>query len=203
MAFLNQDGDKYTSAKDDGTGNPITAVSIERSTVPLEVGLNNDQPLNVNVDNTSLDVNITNTASVPVLVKNTAAIKTQVQKSYSEFVVTDADTVATGATKSYTVDLIDSLGVFRTYGVAMYTTQTDSSNSKVLASIYSVPKNIPFYSATTSGNDNAVLFNSIAFVQNYPLQKQLTFTAPKIHLTVKAAGTVDLTGLKIVVWGME
>lgn len=85
----------------------------------------------------------------------------------------------------------------------MYTTQTDSSNSKVLASIYSVPKNIPFYSATTSGNDNSVLFNSIAFVQNYPLQKQLTFTAPKIHLTVKAAGTVDLTGLKIVVWGME
>ncbi|MED1679245.1 hypothetical protein P4V04_22420, partial [Bacillus subtilis] len=156
MAFLNQDGDKYTSAKDDGTGNPITAVSIERSTVPLEVGLNNDQPLNVNVANTSLDVNIANTASVPVLVKNTAAIKTQVQKSYSEFVVTDADTVATGATKSYTVDLIDTLGVFRTYGVAMYTTQTDSSNSKVLASIYSVPKNIPFYSATTSGNDNSV-----------------------------------------------
>ncbi|NES53063.1 hypothetical protein G3565_32440, partial [Escherichia coli] len=75
----------------------------------MEVGLNNDQPLHVNVANTALDVNITNTASVPVLVKNTAAIKTQVQKSYSEFVVTDADTVATGATKSYTVDLIDSL----------------------------------------------------------------------------------------------
>ncbi|MCY7961362.1 hypothetical protein MOB39_21505 [Bacillus spizizenii] len=202
MAFLNQDGDKYTSAKDDGTGNPITAVSIERSTVPLEVGLNNDQPLNVNVANTSLDVNIANTASVPVLLKNTAAIKIQVQKSYSEFVVTDADTVATGATKSYTVDLIENLGVFKTCGIAIYTTQTDNANSKVTVSAFSVPKNIPFYSATTA-NDNSTLINSAAFVSNYPIQKQLPFIAPKVLLTVKASGTVDVTGFKLVVWGIE
>ncbi|MCX2853761.1 hypothetical protein OQ471_17510 [Bacillus sp. KeR2] len=193
IPFLNKDGTTLTSAKDDGTGNPITPVSIENSTIPLEVDLKTDQPL---------DVNVANKSSIPVLVRNTVPIKTQIQKSYEESVLTDNDTVAVGATKSYTLDLVENLGVFRAYGVALYTTQTDSANSKVTVSAYSVPKSIPFYSST-SASDSTTLISNAAFVLNYPIQKQLPFVCPKVLLTVKASGTVDITGFKMIVWGME
>lgn len=193
ISFLNKSGDTYTSAKDDGTGNPITSVSIEHSSIPIEVDLNTDQPF---------DVNIVNKSSIPVLIKNTIPIKTQTQRSYVEYVVTENDNLGFGATKSYALDLVESLGVFRAYGVALYTTQTDNANSKVTVNAYSVPKSIPFYSST-SASDSTTLISNAAFVSNYPIQKQLPFVCPKVLLTVKASGTVDITGFKMIVWGME
>lgn len=139
-----------------------------------------------------LDVNILSSVKLPI----------SVDKGYVEYLVEDGSTIATGALKNFSVDLIETLGFHKTYGLAVYTGQTDSANSKATIKAFSVPRNMPYYSATIS-SDNITIANSAAFVANYPIQRQFPFSAPKVLISVQATGTVDLTGFKLIVWGMD
>ncbi|MFP3418080.1 hypothetical protein R0K30_02075 [Bacillus sp. SIMBA_154] len=188
--FLNQSNGRYTSSKDDGQGNPITSVEV-----------NNNEPIDVTLSNEKLSVEVSNTSSIPVVIRNTIPIKTTVQKGYKEAMLAENVDIATGKSSIYALDLIDDFGLFNTYGVSLLTTQEDETG-KVDCEIYATPKaSSPFSPSEQSDKD--ALFKDSALTKDSPLSKSISFRSPKISIVVKAIGNVDLTGLTLAVWGMD
>lgn len=188
--FLNQSNGRYTSSKDDGNGNPITSVEV-----------NNNEPIDVALSNEKISVEVSNTSSVPVVIRNTIPIKTTVQKGYKEALLAENLDIATGESSIYTLDLVDDFGLFNTYGVSLLTTQEDELG-KVDCEVYATPKaSSPFSPSEQSDKD--VLFKDSALTKDSPLSKSISFRSPKISIVVKAIGNVDLTSITLAVWGMD
>lgn len=188
--FLNQSNGRYTSSKDDGNGNPITSVEV-----------NNNDPIDVTLANEKISVEVSNTSSIPVVIRNTIPIKTTVQKGYKEALLAENANIASGASSVYTLDLVDDFGFFNTYGVSLLTEQEDESG-KVDCEVYAIPKASSVFSPSSESDKN-VLFNESTLTKDSPLSKSISFKSPKILIVIKARGTVDLTGLTLVVWGMD
>ncbi|AVM24316.1 hypothetical protein [Bacillus pumilus] len=188
--FLNQSNGRYTSSKDDGNGNPITSVEV-----------NNNEPIDVTLSNEKLSVEVSNTSSVPVVIRNTIPIKTTVQKGYKEALLAENVDIVSGESSVHTLDLVDDFGLFNTYGVSLLTAQEDELG-KVDCEIYAIPKAASAFSPS-SQSDNTVLFKDSALTKDSPLSKSFSFRSPKISIVVKASGTVDLTGITLAVWGMD
>ncbi|KIL12239.1 hypothetical protein B4127_1570 [Bacillus pumilus] len=188
--FLNQSNGRYTSSKDDGNGNPITSVEV-----------NNKKPIDVTLSNEKISVEVSNTSSVPVVIRNTIPIKTTVQKGYKEALLAENVDITSGESSVYTLDLVDDFGLFNTYGVSLLTAQEDELG-KVDCAIYATPKvNSQF--SPSSQSDNTILFKDSTLTKDSPLSKSIPFRSPKISIVVKASGNVDLTGLTLAVWGMD
>ncbi|PCK17668.1 hypothetical protein CEY02_19740 [Bacillus pumilus] len=132
--FLNQSNGRYTSSKDDGNGNPITSVEV-----------NNKEPIDVTLSNDKIYVEVSNTSSVPVVIRNTIPIKTTVQKGYKEALLAENVDIATGDTSLYTLDIVDDFGFFNTYGVSLITAQEDEAG-KVDVEVFSIPKTSSVFS---------------------------------------------------------
>lgn len=188
--FLNESNGRYTSSKDDGNGNPITSVEV-----------NNKEPIDVALSNEKISVEVSNTSSVPVVIRNTIPIKTTVQKGYKEALLAENVDIASGESSVYTLDLVDDFGLFNTYGVTLLTAQEDETG-KVDCEVYATPKASSTFSPS-SQSDNATLFKDSTLTKNSPLSKSISFKSPKISIVVKSGGTVDLTGLTLAVWGMD
>ncbi|WP_333980573.1 hypothetical protein [Bacillus pumilus] len=188
--FLNQSNGRYTSSKDDGNGNPITSVEV-----------NNKEPIDVALSNDKISVEVSNTSSVPVVIRNTIPIKTTVQKGYKDALLAENADIASGEFSIYTLDLIDDFGLFNTYGVSLSTEQEDEL-SKVDCEVYAIPKASSVFSPS-SESDKDVLFKESTFTKSSPLSKSISFKSPKLSIVVKASGTVDLTGLTLAIWGMD
>lgn len=188
--FLNKSNGRYTSSKDDGQGNPITSVEV-----------NNNEPIDVTLSNEKLSVEVSNTSSIPVVIRNTIPIKTTVQKGYKEALLAENVDIASGESSVYTLDLVDDFGLFNTYGISLLSAQEDESG-KVDCEVYAIPKASSIFSPSSESDKN-VLFNESTLTKNSPLSKSISFKSPKISIVVKASGTVDLTGLTLAVWGMD
>ncbi|MEH7760070.1 hypothetical protein V7417_05055 [Bacillus pumilus] len=188
--FLNESNGRYTSSKDDGNGNPITSVEV-----------NNKEPIDVALSNEKISVEVSNTSSVPVVIRNTIPIKTTVQKGYKEALLAENVDIASGESSVYTLDLVDDFGLFNTYGVTLLTAQEDETG-KVDCEVYATPKASSTFSPS-SQSDNATLFKDSALTKDFPLSKSISFRSPKISIVVKAIGNVDLTGLTLAIWGMD
>lgn len=188
--FLNQSNGRYTSSKDDGNGNPITSVEV-----------NNNEPIDVTLSNEKLSVEVSNTTSIPVVIRNTIPIKTTVQKGYKDAPLAENVDIASGESSVYTIDLVDDFGLFNTYGVSLLTAKEDELG-KVDCEVYAIPKgSSAFFPSPQS--DNNVLFKESALTKDSPLSKSISFKSPKLSIVVKASGTVDLTELNLAVWGMD
>ncbi|MEK4049941.1 MULTISPECIES: hypothetical protein [Bacillus] len=188
--FLNQSNGRYTSSKDDGNGNPITSVEV-----------NNKEPIDVALSNDKISVEVSNTSSVPVVIRNTIPIKTTVQKGYKDALLAENVDIASGESSVYTLDLVDDFGLFNTYGISLLSAQEDELG-KVDCEVYATPKASSAFSPS-SQSDNTVLFKDSTLTKDSPLSKTIPFRSPKISIVVKASGTVDLTGLTLAVWGMD
>ncbi|MEM5028884.1 hypothetical protein WKH33_07690 [Priestia sp. WB3] len=188
--FLNKSNGRYTSSKDDGQGNPITSVEV-----------NNNEPIDVTLSNEKLSVEVSNTSSIPVVIRNTIPIKTTDQKGYKEALLAENVDIASGESSVYTLDLVDDFGLFNTYGISLLSAQEDESG-KVDCEVYAIPKASSIFSPSSESDKN-VLFNESTLTKNSPLSKSISFKSPKISIVVKASGTVDLTGLTLAVWGMD
>jgi len=188
--FLNQSNGRYTSSKDDGYGNPITAVEV-----------NNKEPIDVTLSNEKISVEVSNTSSIPVVIRNTIPIKTTVQKGYKEALLAENVDIASGESSVYALDLVDDFGLFNTYGISLLSTQEDELG-KVDCEVYAIPKASSLFSPSSESDKN-VLFNESTLTKNSPLSKSISFKSPKISIVVKASGTVDLKGFTLVVWGMD
>ncbi|MEV9652425.1 hypothetical protein [Bacillus aerius] len=188
--FLNQSNGRYTSSKDDGNGNPITSVEV-----------NNKEPIDVSLSNEKISVEVSNTSSIPVVIRNTIPIKTTAQKGYKDALLVENVNIASGESSVYTLDLVDDFGFFNTYGVSLLTAQEDESG-KVDCEVYAIPKASSVFSPSAQ-SDKDVLFKESALTKDSPLSKSISFKSPKILIVVKASGTVDLTGLALAVWGMD
>ncbi|MCY7679848.1 hypothetical protein MH122_13680 [Bacillus pumilus] len=188
--FLNQSNGRYTSSKDDGNGNPITSVEV-----------NNKEPIDVALSNEKISVEVSNTSSIPVVIRNTIPIKTTVQKGYKEALLAENVDIASGESSVYTLDLVEDFGLFNTYGISLLSTQEDELG-KVDCEVYAIPKTSSSFSPSDQ-SDKDVLFKESALTKDFPLSKSISFKSPKISIVVKASGTVDLTGFTLVVWGMD
>lgn len=188
--FLNQSNGRYTSSKDDGNGNPITSVEV-----------NNNEPIDVSLTNDKISVEVSNTSSVPVVIRNTIPIKTTVQKGYKEELLAENVDIASGEFSVYTLDLVDDFGLFNTYGISLLSSQEDELG-KVDCEVYAIPKTSSIFSASPQSDKN-VLFKESALTKNSPLSKSISFKSPKISIVVKASGSVDLTDLTLAFWGMD
>ncbi|WHF25361.1 hypothetical protein QJS65_10925 [Bacillus altitudinis] len=188
--FLNQSNGRYTSSKDDGNGNPITSVEV-----------NNKEPIDVALSNEKISVEVSNTSSIPVVIRNTIPIKTTVQKGYKEALLAENVDIASGESSVYALDLVDDFGLFNTYGISLLSTHEDELG-KVDCEVYAIPKASSLFSPSSESDKN-VLFNESTLTKNSPLSKSISFKSPKISIVVKASGTVDLTGFTLAVWGMD
>ncbi|MFP3355048.1 hypothetical protein R0K04_27255, partial [Pseudoalteromonas sp. SIMBA_153] len=81
---------RYTSSKDDGQGNPITAVEV-----------NNNEPIDVTLSKEKLSVEVSNTSSLPVVIRNTIPLKPTVQTGYKEAMLAENVDIATGKSSIY------------------------------------------------------------------------------------------------------
>lgn len=163
--------------------------------------MNNKEPIGVTLSNEKISVEVSNTSSVPVVIRNTIPIKTTVQKGYKEALLAENLDIATGESPIYTLDLVDDFGLFNTYGVSLLTTQEDELG-KVDCEVYATPKASSTFSPS-SQSDNTMLFKDSTLTKDSPLSKSIPFRSPKISIVVKASGTVDLTGITLVVWGLD
>ncbi|WP_144482011.1 hypothetical protein [Bacillus pumilus] len=188
--FLNQSNGRYTSSKDDGNGNPITSVEV-----------NNNEPIDVSLTNDKISVEVSNTSSVPVVIRNTIPIKTTVQKGYKEELLAENVDIASGESSVYTLDLVDDFGLFNTYGISLLTEQ-EVESGKVDCEVYAIPKASSIFSPSDQ-SDKDVLFKESALTKNSPLSRSISFKSPKISIVVKASGSVDLTDLTLAFWGMD
>ncbi|MGX9721762.1 hypothetical protein [Bacillus pumilus] len=188
--FLNQSNGRYTSSKDDGNGNPITSVEV-----------NNKEPIDVALSNEKISVEVSNTSSIPVVIRNTIPIKTTVQKGYKEALLVENVDIASGESSVYTLDLVDDFGLFNTYGISLSSAQEDELG-KVDCEVYAVPKTSSLFSPSDQ-SDKDVLFKESALTKNSPLSRSISFKSPKISIVVKASGSVDLTDLTLAFWGMD
>lgn len=188
--FLNKSNGRYTSSKDDGQGKPITSVEV-----------NNNEPIDVTLSNEKLSVEVSNTSSIPVVIRNTIPIKTTVQKGYKEALLAENVDITNGESSVYTLDMVDDFGFFNTYGVSLLTEQEDELG-KVDCEVYAIPKASSIFSPSDQ-SDKDVLFKESTLTKDSPLSKSISFKSPKILIVVKASGIVDLTGLTLAVWGMD
>ncbi|MCY7542512.1 hypothetical protein P9173_09255 [Bacillus safensis] len=188
--FLNQSNGRYTSSKDDGNGNPITSVEV-----------NNKEPIDVTLSNEKVSVEVSNTSSIPVVIRNTIPIKTTVQKGYKEALLAENVDISSGESSVYALDLVDDFGLFNTYGISLLSTQEDELG-KVDCEVYAIPKASSLF-FPSSESDKNVLFNESTLTKESPICKSISFKSPKISIVVKASGTVDLKGFTLVVWGMD